>query len=184
MPELPQSGSLGACWGDFNGDGFADLYVGGYEVWNKGITWPDLMLLNEGGKGFKLAWSDKRHRARGVTACDVDRDGDLDLVSAGKLFVNQGTGHHWLKVRLAGDGRRVNRSAMGAQVRLKLPDATLTRQVEAGTGQGNQNALTLHFGLGEHAAAVDLAILWPGGDPQRVQGVKVDRLVEVLYAEP
>ena len=28
MPELPKCVSRGACWGDFNGDGFVDLYVG------------------------------------------------------------------------------------------------------------------------------------------------------------
>jgi len=362
MPELPQSGSQGACWGDFNGDGFADLYVGGYEDWGKGLTFPDMLLLNEKGKGFKLAWSDRRYRARGVTACDVDRDGDLDvyvsnyrlqpnvlwlndgsgkfqdvsaaqnalatsagfggghsigaawgdfdndgwmdlfagnfahrdnrgdqpksrflrnlrgqgkaafedkgtcgvfyqesyaspaagdydndgdldlffttvygtasfgrknnavlfrndsgykfgnataetglaglpptyqaawadfdndgdldLATAGRLFVNQGTGHHWIKVRLRGDGRTVNRSAIGAQVRVKLPGRTLTRSVEAGTGQGNQNDLTLHFGLGSHATRVDLEILLPGGATHVLKGAAVDRRLTMTLGKP
>ena len=93
--------------------------------------------------------------------------------------MNEGNDNHWLKVRLVGDGERVNRSAIGAQVRIELGDDTLTRQVEAGTGEGNQNDLTLHFGLGEWEEDVDLEILWPGGTRERVNGVAVDQTVVV-----
>ena len=359
LPKLPPTSSRGACWGDFNGDGFVDLFVGGYENWPKQITYPYLILLNQRGKSFKLLHSAKRNRARGVTACDFDRngtldiyvsnyrlqpnllwvndgkatfresakkhgvvagggrfsgghsigaawgdfnndghidlfagnfahrdargnqpqsrflhnlgpkkgytfrdrgtggvfyqesyaspvvgdydndgrldlffttvyatasfgrknnavlyrnygtfaftdmtataklpklpptyqaafadidnDGDLDLVSAGKLFVNQGTGRHWLKVRLIGDEKNVNKSAIGAQVRIKLGSETLTRHVEAGTGEGNQNELTLHFGLGEHKGTVDLEIDWPNGKRQAAKGVRVDRTFVANY---
>ncbi len=358
IPEIPAFSSLGACWGDFNSDGFIDIYVGGYENWEKGITFPDRLLINEGGKGFTLAWSDKRYRARGITACDMDRDGDLDiyvsnyrlqpnvlwenngkgtfndvaevqgaratskgfdgghsigavwgdfdndgwmdifagnfahrdkrgdqpksrflrnlrgikkavfedkgpcgvfyqesyaspaaadidndgdldlffttvydvasfgkknfavlytnegnfkfkdstkaenlsgisktyqaawadfdndgdldLVSGGRLYENQCSGNHWLKVRLAGDGKRVNRSAIGAQVRLFLGDEVLTRQVEAGTGQGNQNELCLHFGLGTNSTPARLQILWPDGSKERMRRVPVDKTVTVI----
>ncbi|NLC57775.1 MAG: CRTAC1 family protein [Armatimonadetes bacterium] len=359
LPELPRCVSRGACWGDFNGDGFVDLYVGGYEDWDAGITYPHLLLMNEQGTGFRLAWSEERTRARGVTACDFDQDGDLDvyvsnyrlqpnllwlndgtgklqdvagaynavatsegfrgghsigacwgdfdndgyvdlfagnfahvdhrgdqpksrflrnrgpqqgytfedkgpcgvhyqesyaspaagdfdndgnldlffttvygtasfgrknnpvlfrgdgrfamtdvtaaarlagleptyqaawadydndgdldLVTAGKLFTNQGSGGHWLKVRLQGDGKVVNRSAIGAQVRVRLKDKVLTRQVEAGTGEGNQNDLTLHFGLGDQTDPVRLEILWPGGATQTVRRVRVDRLTTIRF---
>ena len=89
LPKLPPSVSRGACWGDFNGDGFVDLYVGGYEDWGKGITWPYQILINEKGKTFKLAQSKSQTRARGVTACDFDQDGDLDVyVSSYRLQPN------------------------------------------------------------------------------------------------
>ena len=354
LPELPKTVSRGACWGDFDGDGFADLYVGGYEDWNAGITYPSLRLKNVGGKSFSLAWSASQFRSRGVTACDFDRDGDLDvyvsnyrlqpnnlwlndgkgcfqdvasergalgtsagfggghsigaawgdfdgdgeidlfagnfahvddrgdqpksrflknlsaagqyrfedkgtcgifyqesyaspaagdydndgdldlflttvypvasfgkknypvlfrnegawkfadvsagaklgelgatyqaawadydhdgdldLVTAGKLFENQGAPGHWLEVRLEGDGKRVNRSAIGAQVRIKLKDRILVRQVEAGTGEGNQNDLMLHFGLGDTTGRVDLEVTWPDGKRQTVRRVAVNSL--------
>ena len=41
--------------GRLNGDGFVDLYVGGYEDWDAGITYPHLLLMNEQGTGFRLA---------------------------------------------------------------------------------------------------------------------------------
>ena len=365
MPELPKCVCRGACWGDFNGDGLVDLYVGGYEDWDAGITYPNMILMNERGKGFKLAWSEVRYRSRGVTACDFDQDGDLDiyvsnyrlqpnvlwmnngtgaftdaapalnaagtspgfegghsigaawgdfdndgifdlfvgnfahvdgrgdqpksrflrqpgpakgnvfedrgpcgvfyqesyaspaagdcdndgdldlffttvyevasfnrknfpglfrndgnfafsditaaagvaslpptyqaawadfdqdgdldLVTAGRLFQNgtiaenkNGAGH-WLGIRLAGDGTTVNRSAIGTQVRVKLGDRTLARQVEAGTGEGNQNDLGLHFGLGSHSLPVSIDIVWPDGTKQSVNDVAVDSLLTQTY---
>src|ERR1043166_8518987 len=79
LPPLPKTVSRGACWGDFNGDGFVDLYIGGYEDWDADITYPSLILMNRNGKSFELVWTESRYRARGVTSCDFDRDGDLDI---------------------------------------------------------------------------------------------------------
>jgi len=73
----------------------------------------------------------------------------------------------------------VNRSAIGAQARIRLKDRTVTRQVEAGVGEGNQNDMTLHFGLGDKRGTVDLEITWPSGGIQRVRLAGVDRLVEI-----
>ena len=361
LPELPQTVSRGACWGDFNGDGFVDLFIGGYEDWDRDITWPTLLLINEQGSTFRIAWRDQQYRARGVTACDFDQDGDLDvyvsnyrlqpnrlwvndgkgnfrdaapdlnavatsdgfagghsigavwgdfdndglfdlfagnfahqddrgdqpksrflknrgnsagwkfedrgpcgvfyqesyatpsagdydndgrldlffttiygvasfsrpnfpvlyrnagsfqfvdqtaksqvgglpptyqaawadfdndgdldLLAGGKLFENRTTGASWLKVRLHGDGKIVNRSAIGAQVRIKIGDQTYTRQVEAGTGEGNQNDLALHFGLKDHNTPVSLDILWPGGRTQKVNDVPVNRKIEISVSQ-
>ena len=110
---------------------------------------------------------------------DFDNDGDLDLASAGKLFQNQGTPHAWLKVRLIGDGKAVNRSAIGAQVRVMVGDKTVTRQVEAATGEGNQSEMTLHFGLGDHTGPVSMEVFWPTGVKQLIRDVKTNRLLTV-----
>jgi hypothetical protein len=359
LPELPTCYPRGACFGDFNGDGFVDIYVAGYENWEAGITYPQLILTNREGKAFELTWSETRYRARGVSAsdfdqdgdldiyvsnyrlqpnvlwqndgkgafvdvadkynavgtspgfggghtigsswgdfnndglidlfvgnfahrdsrgdqpksrflrnrgpeegytfedlgtcgvfyqesyaspatadydndgdldlfftsvygvasfgvpnypvlfrndgqfvftdatasaqlakleptyqnawADIDNDGDLDVISAGRLYVNQGNDHRWLKVRLFGDGNVVNRSAIGAQVRIKVNDAVLTRQVEAGTGENNQNELTLHFGLAQYAERVTLEVQWPNGVKHTVRNVKTNRQVTITY---
>ncbi len=359
LPKMPATVSRGACWGDFNGDGFVDLYIGGYEDWNAGITYPSMILMNQKGHSLKLVWTQATNRSRGVTCCDFDQDSDmdiyvsnyrlqpnqlwlndgngkfkdvaaewnavatspgfdgghsigsawadfdndglfdlfagnfahvdnrgdqpksrflrnlgpkskyhfqdmgtcgvsyqesyatpaagdydndgnldlffttvygvasfgkpnypvlyrnqggfvfsdmtaaagvaqlpptyqaawadfnndgcLDLIAGGKLFVNAGNGNHWLKVRLTGDGQVVNLSAIGAQARVLLKGKTQSRQVEAGTGEGNQNDLTLHFGLGQNWAPVSLEIRWPNGDKQVLKNVMTDRLLSIQY---
>jgi hypothetical protein len=111
---------------------------------------------------------------------DFDGDGYLDLATGGRLFCNPGGKNHWLKVRLAGGGD-VNSAAIGTQVRIQLDDKILARQVEGATGQGNQNDLTLHFGLGSHTEAVSLGIRWPNGAEQQVE-TPIDRTVTVVFA--
>jgi len=76
--------------------------------------------------------SEEGHRAW----ADFTNDGQLDAVSDGRFFVNRGSTNGWLEVRIRGDGKKVNRSAIGTQVRIRRNDRILTRQVEAGTGEG------------------------------------------------
>jgi len=108
---------------------------------------------------------------------DFDNDGDLDLLAGGKIYQNQATGNHWLKVALEGNGTTVNRSAIGAQVRVTAGSTIRSRQVEAGTGQGNQNEMTLHFGLGGWSAPVDVEIFWPDYTTLNIYRVAVDQLI-------
>ncbi len=355
LPELPASVSLGACWADFNRDGYIDLYVGGYEDWGKGITYPDLFLMNEKGAAFRLARTDSQFRARGVTACDYDldgdpdiyvsnyrlqpnllwvndgagnfenkastlnavatsdefggghsigaawgdfdndglldlfagnfahrdsrgnqpqsrflknlgsdkgyafedrgtsgvfyqesyasptvgdfdndgnldlffttvygtasfgkknnavlyknltgfdfsditsasqlgnlpptyqaawadydRDGDLDLITANKLYQNQLENTNWLKVLVHGNGTDLNRSAVSAVVKVIAGKHVFTRAIEAGTGQGNQNEMTLHFGLGNADTPVSIEIMEPNQKFQTFRSVDFNRLV-------
>lgn len=115
---------------------------------------------------------------------DIDRDGRLDLVTAGRLYMNvTATNAHWLELRLVGDGTTIDRLAVGSQARITLPDGrVLTRQVEIGTGEGNANSPLLHFGLGSFAGPVDIMIHWNNGDIETRQNIRTDRLVEAAYS--
>lgn len=161
---------------DFDNDGLLDLYFttvypGDQSVLYRNLgSWKFEELKNAAGvslpQTYQAAWA------------DFDNDGSPDLLTGGKLFRNPGTpGKHWLKIRLEGTGKS-NKSAIGASVRVKLNGQTMTRQVEGATGQGNQNELTLHFGLGETKGPVNFEIRWPDGKREELT-TPIDRTITV-----
>lgn len=121
------------------------------------------------GRTYQASWA------------DVDGDGDLDLVTAGKLFINQGNNNHWLGVTLIGDGQNINRDAVGAQVRVQLADRVLLRQITAGSAQTNQSDPTVHLGLGDHAAPITLEVTWSNGQRQVLENVTPGQTLTVRY---
>lgn len=205
-----QSATAGLAWqesyaspalGDYDNDGDLDLYFTTvYPVGSGGIKNFPVLYRNEGDWKFVDVTQEQGLQQLDATYqaawADVDNDGDLDLATAGKLFLNElgaappanaadnstPPAGHWIELELQGDGVRVNRSAIGATVRIRLGEKTLTRCVEAGTGEGNQNSLRLHFGLGEHDAPIDLEIAWPGGGVQTVKSLNVDQRHEIPFA--
>jgi hypothetical protein len=170
--------------GDYDNDGDLDLFFTTvYGIASFGRPNHAVLYRNDGRFAFADATADAGLADLPPTYqaawADFDRDGDLDLATAGKLFVNEGQGGHWLEVRLCGDGKRVNAAAVGTQVRVRCGPTLVTRQVEAGTGEGNQNDLTLHFGLGTHSGPLTVEVMWPDGRRRALRAVRPDRLVEV-----
>jgi hypothetical protein len=158
--------------GDFDNDGNLDLFFTTVYNGDKSVLYRNVGEWKfqdvSGGSNvdrpttYQAAWA------------DFDADGYLDLVTGGRLFKNPGGKNNWLQVRL--DAGKLN--TIGAQVRAKLSDQTITRQVAGATGQGNQNSLTLHFGLGQHSGPVELEIRWPDGVRQTAK-VEINRIVDV-----
>ena len=161
--------------GDFDNDGLLDLFFTTVYPRDDSVlyrntgNWKFADVTKASGVKSRLtyqaAWS------------DFDNDGDLDLVTNGKLYRNSGNGMHRLKVVLQATGK-CNRAAIGAQVRAYLPHSVQLRQVSGGAGEGNQNDLTCHFGLGSHTGSVRLEIRWPDGK-QQVVHTAADRRVVV-----
>ena len=169
--------------GDYDNDGHLDLFF----TTVYGGDAPRL-YRNEGNFNFTNITSSANLGGIGPTYqaafADYDNDGDLDLVTGGRFFENQGNNNHWLKLKLVGDGTAISRDAVGAQVRIEVGGQTLTRQVEFGTGEGNQNDPTLHFGLGSNSGPVDLEIMWPGGATEQRTNIAIDQLHVLLFHPP
>ena len=121
---------------------------------------------------------------RGCAYADLDGDGKLDVIltangGAARVLRNEGgTGHHWLRLKLVGDGKRSNTSAIGARVTLEAGGAVQQREVCSSRGYMSQSELVLTFGLGEATRVDRVTVRWPGrdaGPPQVVPGLGVDR---------
>jgi len=81
LPNKLSSLGPGVAWGDVDGDGDDDVYIGG------GAGQPGELRLNEGKGSFEEQWvdafrTDKAHEDMGAVFFDADGDGDLDLYVA------------------------------------------------------------------------------------------------------
>jgi hypothetical protein len=106
------------------------------------------------------------------TFVDVDGDGDLDLVTSlgadpsMHVFQNDvGQAQNLVRVHLdGGAGTNVNRSGIGAIVKVTAGGRTQTQYVSGGYGHGNvQNDMVLTFGLGSACDIDKIDVRWPDG---------------------
>ena len=79
LPALTGMNGHGAGWGDLDGDGFPELYVGGFD---KSGEHPNVLFQNKQGKLFSRIASKPTRvtgRANSILFVDFDNDGDLDV---------------------------------------------------------------------------------------------------------
>jgi len=135
---------MGANFGDINGDGFLDFYLGtGHpNFWELS---PNAMYLNQDGRRFKnvSASGGFGHLQKGhaVVFADFDEDGDQDVfeqlggaVASDKFrdayFQNPGFENQWIKIRAT--GTTSNKSAIGTKITVHYLDASsMPREVKS-----------------------------------------------------
>ena len=90
--------TYGASWGDFNRDGYPDLFVSNHREWaalyrnNRDGTFTDVILTADGSGIWK---SRPKHDNHGASFSDYDGDGDMDMyvttggADRGLLLVNE-----------------------------------------------------------------------------------------------
>jgi hypothetical protein len=122
---------------------------------------------------------------RGSAFADIDGDGDLDIILMNnggpvRLLRNDNElKNHWIRLVLEGDGKRSNRSAIGATVTLEAGGRSQTQVVTSGRGYLSQCELALTFGLGQVATVDRVTIRWPGrdaGEPTVLTNLAIDQV--------
>lgn len=180
----------GVAWGDFDNDGDLDVHVARDNLNS------DRYYRNDGNLTFTrltTAATSPFRSAYGVAAADYDQDGDLDLFlptarneAPSVLYRNDlASANHWLE--LACEGRASNRSAIGLRVRVRATIGGVPRwqlrEIASNTGYGGQNALVVHFGLGDATVADSVRFEWPSGQVDVLTAVAADTLLAIVESE-
>ena len=182
--------SMGVTAGDFDNDGYVDLFVTVFEG-------PDFFLMNNRNQTFARVDSmiPKEEGVFGghAVAADYDMDGRLDL------FVGQGgqsegagpyrimrnvmarsTSGNYLLVRVGIHPRRIA-TPLHAVVTVRAGGMRMQRRVGgSGTQMGGPSYLdTVHFGLGTFDTVASVSVRWVAGNRAVVTNVEANQKITI-----
>lgn len=168
-------GNRGAVFGDFNDDGWPDIYV---------VRSGDNKMFRNNGNGTFAEVSGSSGAGDGndgysPSIADHDNDGDLDIffTNTGQnsvLLQNQGPSNNWIEFRLRGSASNLN--GVGARLAAWLQGRPQTQAVIAGQGYlGTGSDLTVHFGLGSSSQLDSLIVQWPSGARDRLYALAANQ---------
>lgn len=185
-------------WGiaplDADEDGRPDLLMANGHVYPEidrsklGEKYRQLTLLyrNRGGGKFADATAhagapfQTARPARGLATGDLDGDGRPEIVIVNMnqpptVLKNLSPRDNW--VRIALEGSRWNRSAIGARVTVAAGGWRQMAEVAGGGSYYSQHEFALYFGLGKAARADSITVRWPDGKSQVFRDVTGNRTV-------
>ncbi len=181
---------------DYDLDGWPDIFVANGHIEDeieriqKRVKYaqPAHLFRNLGGGKFAEASNSvgpdmtRPRVGRGAAYADIDNDGDLDLLittngGPATLLENDGGKNKSLRIKLS--GTRSNRDGIGAVVTVRAGSDTQSQMLRSGSSYLSANELVLTFGLGQHAQADEINILWPSGQKDRLTNVAAGETVTV-----
>ena len=187
--------------GDFDNDGWIDMYVGndGFDFDNRTYTdqskYSNHLFINNADETFSqhatTAGISDQEITFNVGTADYDGDGFLDIYAANSAVANRNTGidalyrnlgnnNNWLHIDLI--GVQSNRSAIGAKIILTSGDLTMIREIRSGHGYGGES-FTAEFGLGTHTQADQIEIRWPSGQIDILSQITANQRIRILEGQ-
>ncbi len=121
------------------------------------------------------AWGlDESSVSHGAVVCDLDRDGDLDVITNNlnapcSVFENRTADSNRVLVELVGTVS--NRRGVGCTITLSAGGVQQTRLVSLTRGYMSAGEAIEHFGLGTATTIDQLEVRWPNGKRQAFAGL-------------
>jgi hypothetical protein len=189
-PTLPRLG-FGTVMQDLNADGACDIFVTNGHIENYpgnpihamrpqlftflGRSWRD--CSDQGGEFFK-----RKLVGRGVAMVDPTGKGMPDVVvvhqdSPAALLTTPKIDGNWLNVSFIGDDG--NRRGIGCRVTVTSGEKSWFQQLVGGGSYCSSHQPTLFFGLGKTSGPCRVAIVWPDGRRQTLEGVNMGQHLTV-----
>ena len=191
---------FGTVWGDFDNDGWPDLYVtnGAVKIPVEKradqvvhpLGQPDQLYRNDSGKRFQvfdpneIPALSRETVGRGAAWADLDNDGDRDLVvtsngETARIFINQvGQSNSWIGIiPLDRSGKRIS----GVRVDI-VNDAE--EVLATGWSRRSGSYLSCHdsrvlIGLAQAEGPVDVVLTWPDQSRLIVKGLEPRQYHEI-----
>ncbi|MEM9884623.1 MAG: VCBS repeat-containing protein [Bacteroidota bacterium] len=161
------------------------------------IKVPNFVFHNQGNLTFEnksAAWGlDYPSFSNGAIYVDLDKDGDLDLVTnnindAAFVFKNQNDplkgkedAPHFLRVHLKGTTK--NPDAFGTEVTITTAGKSQSNYLISGRGYLSKTENTLHFGLGATEIVDRVLVSWPDGKQSILTNVAANQTLNIFYDE-
>ncbi len=200
---------MGANFGDFDNDGWLDIYLTTGSPDFASLT-PNVLLQNDQGDHFQdvtfSAGVGHLQKGHGIAFADIDNDGDQDIYHQlggffpgdkfhNSLFLNSCVGcdlpcgnNRFVAIKLIGDD--CNRQAVGARLRVVTdsPSGQVTRHRAIGmVSSFGGSPSRQEIGLGDAESIVRIEIDWPRPHGERrtqtVHGVSLDSFVEITQGD-
>lgn len=146
--------------GDFNNDGFVDIFS---ELSRE-------LYINNGDltfTGLNLPFDE------GAIA-DMNNDGFLDVVNDGNLYINDGNGNNYVKFVLTGTESNLN--GIGSRITIVSALGTQIREVRSGQGFSHMSSLTAHFGLAQDTVIEEVIVNWTNGLVESFEDIEINSL--------
>ena len=188
-PTIPSLG-WGTFFGDFDNDGWKDLFVSNGHVYPQvesvdiGTRYRQRCLLfrNLGsGKFLDLTTSagtalGELRAYRGAAQGDFDKDGDLDI-----LVMDLDGGPHLFENRIANGGRFLRvKAPVGSRVVVETDGGKQIDEIRASGSYQSASELVVHFGLGKAQQANRVTVRFPNGHSRSFDNVKANQMLSVV----
>jgi len=169
--------TMGCNFGDLDNDGFLDFYLATGDPSFVSLV-PNKMYLNKNGESFQdVTYSGgfgHIQKGHAIAFGDLDQDGDQDIYAVmggayegdnfqNVLFENPiGNKNNFINIKL--EGKKSNRSAIGARIILTLDVKGRERKIYHTVGTGasfGSNSIQAELGIGQANVIKEIMIKWP-----------------------